>query len=364
MRTLNSYISKSFLVTFLATVVVFTFVLSIGGLFKLTDLVAKGIPWQPIVKVFASGMPSALSFAIPISALTATLLVFGRLSADSEITAMKACGISLWQVMRWMLPVAFLMAALCLYINSELVPASHFARRSTVAALGSQNPVDLLEEGRPIQDFEGLTIYVGRKRGNELEDVRIYDLRNEGQKREIKAKRGMVTVQTNSNDIVLALEEVTIDPFSFESPGKAECGKWTVRIENSRRKRVYRKKVKDMTLAELYGGVRNAVVSDMESPEDVSKRRMVMSVEMHKRLSLSCSCIAFIFLGVPLGIRSHRKESSIGIALSLLLVFSFYLFIIIAEQLSKHPPLHPDALTWMPVVLSVVIGSILVQRMS
>ena len=364
MRTLSSYISKSFMVTFLATVVVFTFVLSIGGLFKLTDLVAKGIPWQPIVMVFASGMPSALSFAIPISALTATLLVFGRLSADSEITAMKACGISLWKVMGWMLPVAFLMAAICLYINNEMVPASHFARRSTVAALGSQNPVDLLEEGRPIQDFEGLTIYVGRKRDNELQDIRIYDLRAEGQKREIKAKRGTVSVETNSNNIVLALEEVTIDPFSFERPVAAYCGKWTERIQNSRRKRVYRKKVKDMTFYELFQGVRAPVAAAMEGPEEVAKRRMVMSVEMHKRFSLSCSCIAFIFLGVPLGIRSHRKESSIGIALSLLLVFSFYLFIIIAEQLSKHPAAHPDAITWMPVLLSLVIGSILVQRMS
>jgi lipopolysaccharide export system permease protein len=363
-RTLNTYISKSFLVTFLATVVVFTFVLSIGGLFKLTDLVSKGIPWRPILTVFASGMPSALSFAIPISALTATLLVFGRLSADSEITAMKACGISLWRVMRWMLPVAFLMAAVCLYVNSELVPDAHFARRSAMASMSSQNPIDLLEEGRPIRDFEGLTVYVGRKRDDELEDIRIYDLRTDGQKREIKAKRGTVAVETNSNDIILALEDVTIDPFSFDRPVAAYCGKWTERIQNSGRKRSYRKKVKDMTLAELFHGIQTAVAETMEDANDVAKRRMVMSVEMHKRFSLSCSCIAFVFLGVPLGIRSHRKESSIGVALSLLLVFSFYLFIIVAEQLAKHPALHPDALTWMPVALSLVIGSILVQRMS
>ncbi len=364
MRTLSQYVGKSYLVTFLATVVVFTFVLSIGGLFKLTDLVAKGIPWQPIVKVFLSGMPSALAFAIPISALTATLLVFGRLSADSEITAMKACGVSLWNVMGWMLPIAALMAAMCLYVNNELVPNAHYARRSTVAGLGSQNPVDLLEEGRPIQDFEGLTVYVGRKRGNVLEDVRIYDLRTEGKKREIKAKRGTVSVASNSTDIVLSLEEVTIDPFSFDSDVAAYCGKWTERIENSRRKRKYRKKVKDMTLTELIGGIRTVSPQELESEQDAEKRRMHMSVELHKRFSLSCSCIAFVFLGVPLGIRSHRKESSIGVGLSLLLVFSFYLFIIVAEQLSRHPSLHPDMLTWMPVLLSVVVGSTLVQRMS
>ena len=255
-------------------------------------------------------------------------------------------------------------AARCIYVNSELVPGAHFARRSAMASMRSQNPIDLLEEGRPIRDFEGLTVYVGRKRDDKLEDIRIYDLRTGGQKREIKAKRGTVSVETNSNDIILALEDVTIDPFSFDRPVAAYCGKWTERIQNSRRKRAYRKKVKDMTLAELFHGIQTAVAETMEDASDVAKRRMVMSVEMHKRFSLSCSCIAFVFLGVPLGIRSHRKESSIGIALSLLLVFSFYLFIIVAEQLAKHPALHPDALTWMPVALSLIIGSILVQRMS
>jgi lipopolysaccharide export system permease protein len=362
-RTLNHYIAKSFFVTFAATVIVFTFVLSIGGLFKLSDLVAKGVDWRPILVVFGSGFPSALSFAIPLGALTATLLVFGRLSSDSEITAMRACGISVWQVMGCVLPSAALMAAVCLYVNNELVPASHFARRTAVASLSSLNPMDLLEEGRPIQDFAGMTLYVGRRSGERLEDVRIYDLRTPGQTREIKAKYGNVSVDTNTLELVLTLNEVTIDPFSFDRPVPAYCGEWTERIKSGGRRRTYRKRVKDLTLAELVHDMRTITPYQLEAPEDVVKRRMHMSVELHKRFALSCSCIAFVFMGIPLGIRSHRKESSVGIAVSLLLVFAFYMFIIIAQQLSRHPALHPDLLTWMPVVLSVLIGSRLIARM-
>lgn len=445
MRTLNVYIAKSFLVTFLATVVVFTFVLSIGGVFKLTDLVARGVPWQPLVKIFFSGMPFALTFAIPISALTAALLEFGRLSADSEITAMKACGISLWQVMGWMLPPAVALAAVCLYVNNDLVPNSHYARRSARARLVSVNPVDLLDEGRQIRDFEGLTIYIGKKDDNRLEDVRIYDPRNDGRWREIKAKRG--TVSMDGNDVVLELEAVTLDPFSFDRPVAAYCDKWTERIESESRHRGYTKKVKDWTFSELlekrrrfaqqargrmaearnqrieakakfyarfpsdiscfttvpfaltppdeaYLGALPAWIRDtalyftlMQAAElrflatrmvaDQQNRReraeaevarlreqaMEASVELHKRFSLSFSCIAFIFLGVPLGIRSHRKESSVGVAMSLLLVFCFYLFILAAEELRYHPELHPDILTWMPVALSLLIGSVLINRM-
>ncbi len=112
------------------------------------------------------------------------------------------------------------------------------------------------------------------------------------------------------------------------------------------------------------GGIHTMNVEKFEDKNDVAKRRMKMSVEMHKRLSLSCACIAFVFIGIPLGIRSHRKESSIGIALSLLLVFGFYLLLLLAEQLESRPNLHPDMLTWVPVGISLVIGLILLHKMN
>lgn len=402
MKTLKHYTTSAFFATFLATLGVFTFVLSIGGLFKLTDLVTRGIPLGPILRVFLSGLPGALGFAIPISAITATLLVFGRLSADSEITAMRACGISLWQITGWMLPVAFLLLVACLYINSELMPRSHYARRTATAQLGVINPIDLIEEGRTIREFDGLSLYVERKRGNVLEQIRIFDQRERGQTREIKAERGVVSVPTNSNDIVLLLEQVTIDPFSFDGPGKADAARWPIRIEDARRSAVYRRRDKDLTLPELFEGAmavrenareleREIAVLDAEaealnatrtntlvalpplkSPtaagieersRELRARAMQMMVEFHKRLALSFACFAFVFLGIPLGVRSHRKESSLGIAISLAAVFVFYMFILLAEQLAGYPQFRPDLLNWLPVVLALVAGIVMIRRM-
>lgn len=402
MKTLKNYITTAFMATFLATLAVFTFVLSIGGLFKLTDLVTRGVPAGPIFRVFLSGLPSALGFAIPISAITATLLVFGRLSADSEITAMRACGISLWQVARWMLPVAALLVFACLYINSELVPRSHYARRTATALLGVINPVDLIEEGRTIRDFDGLSLYVERKRGNALEQIRIFDQREKGYTREIKAERGEVSAPTNSNDIVLLLEQVTIDPFSFDSPGKADAARWTIRINDARRGAVYRRRDKDMSLVELYAGAQTVreearmldlrvavldeeaealnamrtnkvvalppskdptIIAIEERSMELRVRAMKMMVEYHKRLALSCACFAFVFLGIPLGVRSHRKESSLGIAMSLLAVFVFYMFILLAEQLADYPQFRPDLLNWIPIALALLCGIVMIRRL-
>ncbi len=367
MRILNRYIYHSFLVTFMSTVIVLTFVGSIGGLFTASKLVSRGVEWQPILKMLVSGMPAALAFTIPISVLTAILLVFGRLSADSEITAMKACGISLWKIVQWMIPISLLLTGICLYVNCNLVPYSHFVRRSALTSLKSGDPTKLIEEGRLIEVFDGLKIIIGRKDGRKLEDIHIYDMRTAGKKREIKAKTGIVSVATNSTDLILELNQVTIDPFSFERPGAAYADKWKERINNSRRHRLYHKKVKDLSLLELCGRIKSIDKDIEESPdikclEETAKTRMKMSVEINKRLAVSCSCFAFMFLGIPFGIRSHRKESSIGIGLALALVFVFYLFVIIADQLSSHPELRPDILVWLPVVISIVLGSILIRR--
>lgn len=381
MKTLRNYIAINFLTTFLSTVFVFTFVISIGGLFKLTDLMAHGVSPGPILVVFLTSLPSALAFAIPISSITATLLIFGRLSADSEISAMKACGISLWRITGWMIPLALLLLLVCIYIHSELVPKSHFASRVAMAELRSINPVDLIEEGRVISDFEGLNFYVGRKKGNVLENIRIFDQREKGRLREIKAERGLVSVQTNSNAIVLSLEQVTVDPFSFDRPGKADATRWSIVIDKARRDSQYRLRDKDLTLVELYMGAQslkrgtdstvatNTPVARSGSrmdPPFFDRRAMAMKmmVEFHKRLALSGASFAFVMLGIPLGIRSHRKESSMGIGLGLVFVFLFYMFILLAEQLASRPEWHPDLLSWIPVGISLLLSAYMIRRLN
>ena len=114
MRTLNHYIGRSFLASFFMTVLVLTFVMSIGSLFRITDMIAKGVPLASIGQFFLWSMPALLVFTIPVSVLTGVLLVFGRLSHEGELTAMKACGISLWQTARRPLLYGVLLSAVCL----------------------------------------------------------------------------------------------------------------------------------------------------------------------------------------------------------------------------------------------------------
>ena len=363
MQILHKYIAGNLLVSFLATLVVFTFVMSIGVAFKVTDLLARGVAWHPIMKVLLSGVPSALALSIPVSMLTSCLLVFGRFSADGEIAAMKACGVSLWTVVKTPRLIALGLVVVCVYINNELVPRGHYLRRSEVRRLGMESPLEMLNEGRFIRDFAGLTIYIGSRVDDRLYDVRIYDLRTTSIRREVRAKSGLVKTGDNKSDLILDLRDVRVDPFFDDRPGAMFCSRWLVTIPDAFKTREYLKRDDDMTYGELLDGILNVAERyPTLAAADLAKQRMRLLVQLNKRLVLSFSCYAFVLLGIPLGIRTHRKESSIGVAISLGLMFSFFLFVIAAESLAKQPEMQPHLIAWLPVLLSMLLGSLLLNR--
>src|ERR1700752_2461060 len=98
-RTLRRYFLREVAIPFLYGIGVFTFILLIARMLKLVELVVnRGVPLLEIGKLFAYILPTFLEVTVPMALLLAVLLSFGRLSADSEIVALKTSGISLYQM--------------------------------------------------------------------------------------------------------------------------------------------------------------------------------------------------------------------------------------------------------------------------
>ena len=147
MRIIHRYIMFSFLATFLLVLLVLSFVLSIGILFKTTELIAAGASIATIFKFLASGFPGTLTLSIPIASLVGVILVFGRLSSDSEISAMRACGIRLIDIMRMPLLCGLVFTALCFYINSYSLPDSKYNRNMIVRQVRSEDVLAAIRPG-------------------------------------------------------------------------------------------------------------------------------------------------------------------------------------------------------------------------
>jgi lipopolysaccharide export system permease protein len=362
-RILWRYLTSGFLLTFAAALAVLTFILSLAVLFRISDWLAFGAGWSAILRIFLTGVPSALGFAIPVSALFSILLLFGRLSADGEITAMKSSGISLREIIVAPLLVALALSAACLYLNAELIPSTYHARRQALWSLGLETPIKMIEPGRFIRDFPGLTIYIGQKKDNRLSDIIIYQQIGKRRQRSIRARTGFVRTDPRQGVLWLDLRDVRVDPFHDDRPGVGHFNEFPVRIDVPLGQSDAPKKKSDFTLAELCARIRDArgFFPELDA-ESLSRQRTALLVEASKRVALSISCFAFALLGIPLANRTRRRESSIGIAISLGVVFVFYLFIIVAESLAKYPALQPHAIALLPVLLAVGAGEYLIRR--
>ncbi len=365
MRLLPAYIRNSFAVTFLLTLLIVTFVICVMALFRLSDLLAGGGSGFLILQIFLYGMPQAFSFSIPISLLTAALLTFGKFSANGEITAMKACGISMWQIAAPPLAIAALMSMVCLLLNNDVAPNAKLAQRTALRHLGMENPMQLLEEGRFIRDFPGFTFYLGAKRRDAFSDVIIYQYGDDGKVRNIRARRGVVAASADKTQLKIDLYDVRVDPISDEiqGPGFFDHYPMTVDVSTLLKESKHSKRRSDMTMSELLDAAADPHAFYPEvSADKIPEQTSILLVEINKRLVLAISCLAFVLLGIPLGTTTHRKESSIGIGMSLMLVFIFYLFTIVGESLGKHAVLLPWLIPWVPVVASLLIGVILFRR--
>ena len=371
MRVINRYMLGDFIKSFLLTLFVLTFVMYVGAVVQAIDYMSRGISGLLILKIFTLNIPFTLSFVIPMSVLTTVLLHFGRLSADGEITALKSSGVSLWQVAAPVIFCSILLSCVCLYLNAELSPRSHFARRQMLRDLGEEDPLALLDEGRFVSDFPGVKVYIGKKTDSQLEDIILYQFDEKGVRAEVRAKSGQVHFNAETRVMEINLEKVRLTEYDKTNPEdmtkartlSADSYPVTLDLRQMLKKGVIYKKAPDMTFAELVAALPNVrqAFPDIQE-ENVPRMRAKMAVDANQRLALALSCFSFTLLAIPLGIRSHRKESSIGIGLALVLLFLFYMFIIVSDAMVDRPEWRPDMIPWIPVFSCQLIGFLLLKK--
>jgi lipopolysaccharide export system permease protein len=219
MKILRDYFLKEFISPFFMALGVLTFVMLLGNLLKITELVInKGVDIFSVAKLFLLMIPYLMTYILPIAALAATLIALGRLSGDNEIIAIKACGINMLRMLAPILTLGITMSLLLVVFNDRVIPYAHYATRKTLIEVGIKNPTAALEPGVFINSFDKYILFIYHIDGNKLSNIRIYEPQENSPTRTIVAKRGEFIAIPEKKIIKLKLMDGTADEPDPDNP--------------------------------------------------------------------------------------------------------------------------------------------------
>jgi lipopolysaccharide export system permease protein len=205
---------------------------------KFGALVGKGLPWTVIGEVFALSLPFIVAMTLPMAVLLAVLYTFSHLAADNEFTAMRASGISVYQILTPVLIWGACMAAFNFVFVDQVLPRSNARLRSLLIDIGRKKPTfelreQVINEVPPSQYFlraSRIDAATGRLRG-----VTIYDVGGEASRRIIYADSGSMAYAEGQTDLSLRLYDGSIHQYRPAEPTRFQLTYFSVndiRVKN------------------------------------------------------------------------------------------------------------------------------------
>ena len=361
-RTLHRYVFLQILAPFAAGLALFTFILLIARIMKLVEMIVnRGVPALDVLRVFAYILPAFLEVTVPMALLLAVLLACGRLSADSEITAMKAAGLSLYQIAAPIAAFAGIVFLLSLFLSLYARPWGNSALKTAIFDLARTRATVGLKEHVFNDEFKGLVIYVEKIEppGSNLRRILISDRRQPGEENTVVAKRGMLVAHEDTRSVNLRLFDGTIFTSRASEQGyhKTDFNTYDVNLNLSEalgQMETREREPSEMPLQDL----RAAVVRERAKGEHARPER----VELARRFSIPFAALVFAVIGVPLGLQPVRAVRSRGLAVSLVIILSYYLMLSAAETLATQGKAPIVLAMWTPNLVLASIGSVLFFR--
>jgi LPS export ABC transporter permease LptF/LPS export ABC transporter permease LptG len=355
-RILDRYIWKELVTPFCLGLLVFTFLLLIDRIFDLTDLIInKGVPVHLVLMMLVYISPAILVLTIPIGFLLAILVAFGRLSADMEVVALKACGVSplrlLWPVVVFGVGVT----AMTAYLMIDSVPKSNYAFKSLVFEIVRTQATVGLKERVFNDTFGNFVIYVDEIATDQvaLRNVFVSDERKPNEQRFITAREGRLLSDEVNRRVTLRLLDGAIHETSPSALQKYREVRFrlydiTLVLENPLLKQGSTPKGdREMSLAELRKATQNAV--------NLKGNPNPYLVEIHKKFAIPAACLVFSVLGVPLGIRAHRGGRWGAFVALLPIVLFYYVGLTLGENIGDYGRVPPWLAMWTP---NLIVGAL------
>ena len=387
MKIVDRYVLRELAVPFLLGIGVFTSILLIVRILKLVEMVVnRGVPFLQMLRLFSYIMPAFLEVTLPMALLLAILVAFGRLSADSEIIALRACGFSLY---RLLLPVggfALAAAILTFFLSVYARPWGNELLRTGLYDIVKERASAGIKPKVFNDAFPGLVIYVDsiEPPGNRLYGILVSDQRQLGadelgagtatvptaaaanraidagnQVNTVYAHSGIIYNRPDEQFLTLRLIDGGIYSVRREGPGFEDTTFQTMDINLDLTMALADLQAREKEASEMLLGELRASIARKSAAGDPA---FVERVELHRKLSIPFACLVFAALGVPLGIQPTRSVHSRGFSVSLALIFLYYLLLTLGQNLGERGAVHPLIAVWIPNAVLALVAAYLLSR--
>jgi lipopolysaccharide export system permease protein len=386
-------------------------------------LVGKGLDTFVILQLIAFNLAWMVVLVVPMSTLVATLMAFGNMSQNNEITIIKASGTSLYKMMMTPLIASVVIGYLLLIFNNDVLPDANHQAKILMQDISRQKPTLSLEPGIFSQEVSNYAILAREinQKTNELRDVTIYDYSDPREIKVVTAEKGIIYFSKDQTKLIMDLENGEIHEsdvsntnlyrrlrferhriamdgaqFTFQqsalgSPrGERELSASAMRVivdslsvseikyrqdltteaekyfypdsvtqKISMAANIGSKKTEYTRLLERLRNERNTIVSRYKRLEARENEINKYEVEIYKKYALPAACIVFVLIGAPLGTMTKRGGFGIAASISLFFFLIYWAFLIGGEKLADRNFFSPFWGMWSANILLTIAGILL-----
>ncbi len=408
---LYRYILRSHLAPFLFSLAVMIFIFLLQFVMKFIDqLVGKGLSAWVIVELIALNLAWMLVLAVPMSVLVATLMAFGGLSANHELTSMKAAGVSLLRMMAPVFAAASVLTVLLFFFDNDVLPEANHRAKTLTIDIRRKKPTLTLVPGLFSQDISGYSILVQKtyEHSNNLEGVTIYDYSNPSTNVLITAEEGTISFSPDFRNLIMDLRhgeihELMSDDFKEYRRIQFEKHRIAMKAEGFEFERstdnAFARGDRELSIQSMMATVDSLKAVNAEAQkriETLASRILAISVEkdsldrarsvqamiesersliaynenhidqymveVHKKYALPAACLVFVLVGAPLGMMARRGSFGVAASLSLGFFLFYWACLIGGEKLADRGLATPFLGMWFANILLCILGAFLTTR--
>ncbi len=427
MKLLDRYILKAHAgpLFFGFFTIMFVFILSFLTRF-IDRLVGKGLDVRVMVEMVLLESAWMVSLALPMSVLIATVMAFGSLTNNSEMTVMRSGGISVYRLVAPVIAVSMLLAFCSERFNNVLLPEANYRANALLSDITRLKPGFALEQGAFSNVIQGFSIMVRKvdSKSGALEEIIMYDRERPSLRTVVTARKGRIAFTPDYRFLIMHLDDGQIHELALPGMDRyrriafgrhryvfAASGYGFERSDERNGKRGGRelsadelwiqgaslkssvdscaralqrgpsglgqdagvsarnpeRQVADTTSGTVGGAAGHDTVaaqSPLEALRLLQEQYVTTMIEYHKKYSLAVACVVFAFVGAPLGVMARRGGLGVGAALSLLFFVMYWALMIGGEKIARQAMVAPAVAVWAPDVLIGAAGMFMLYRLN